>query len=190
MPQPFALGTYQTRLDTLFFPCEYMEMKGDLPDAFAFSSHLATLHQKSKSSNGKFGFHIYTFNGNLSQDNEWEESWEVYFTKDLRHAVAHELASQGPDSELYELWPVISDQAIPRLLRPLESEGRIVKLSLVHGALWFANTGIDADTDRPLVFDASRFYAHNECELIPIAIYWMGPKWYSSRRARSVAASL
>ena len=165
VPQPIAWGTYETVQDVHFFLCEYREMTEELPDAHEFGARLAALHQNSKSPNGKFGFHISTFNGNLSQDNNWEESWEVYFTKIMRHALEHEIASQGPDPEIDKLVPVIFDKVIPRLLRPLESEGRSVKPSVVHGDLWFANTGVDADTDKPLVFDACCFYAHNECKL-------------------------
>jgi len=83
----------------------------------------------------------------------------------MRHTFEREIAIQGPDPELDKLVPVILDKVIPRLLRPLQTEGRIVKPSLVHGDLWYANTGIDADTDKPLVFDACCFYAHNECKL-------------------------
>jgi protein-ribulosamine 3-kinase len=163
-PKPIAWGTYETVPDTHFFLCEYREMTEELPDAHKFTARLAALHQNSKSPNGRFGFHIPTFNGNLSQDNEGEESWETYFTKGMRHALKHETAAQGPDPELDELAPVIFDRVIPRLLRPLESEGRSVKPSLVHGDLWYANTGTDADTGEPLVFDACCFYAHNECK--------------------------
>lgn len=41
-----------------------------------------------------------------------------------------------------------------------------MKPSLVHGDLWFANSGIDVGTDEPLVFDSCSFYAHNECKSI------------------------
>lgn len=60
--------------------------------------------------------------------------------------------------------PVLFDKVIPRLLRPLESSGRSVKPSLVHGDLWYANSGIDTETGKLLIFDACSFYAHNEYE--------------------------
>jgi protein-ribulosamine 3-kinase len=60
--------------------------------------------------------------------------------------------------------PILFDKVIPRLLRPLESEGRSVKPSLVHGDFWYGNSGIDVDADEPLIFDACCFYAHNECK--------------------------
>jgi len=139
-------------------------MIDEMPDPHKFTARLAALHQNSKSPNGKFGFHISTYSGNLPQMNEWEESWETYFTKNMRLALKLELEAKGPDPELDVLVPILFDKVIPRLLRPLESEGRSVKPSLVHGDLWYANSGIDVDSGESLIFDACCFYAHNEYE--------------------------
>ncbi|AEO56456.1 hypothetical protein MYCTH_2057810, partial [Thermothelomyces thermophilus ATCC 42464] len=130
-----------------------------------FTARLAAFHETGSSPNGKFGFHITTCVGNLPQYCGWEDSWEVFFSKSLKQALEHEIAAQGPDPEIDRLAPIIFETVIPRLLRPLETEGRSVKPSLVHGDLWYANTATDADTDAPLVFDACCFYAHNEYEL-------------------------
>ena len=163
-PKPIAWGTYKTIPDTHFFLCEFREMIDDMPDPHKFSARLAEMHQNSESPNGKFGFHLTTYSGNLPQMTEWEESWEVFFTKNLRWALKLELEVKGPDPEFDVLLPVLFDKVIPRLLRPLESEGRSVKPSLVHGDLWYANSGIDVDTDGSVIFDACCFYAHNECK--------------------------
>ena len=134
-----------------------------MPGPDAFGRRLAALHRESKSPNGKFGFHVTTYNGNLPQVHAWEDSWEVYFAKSIRLALDLERTAKGPNPEFDSLLPVLFDKVIPRLLRPLESDGRSVKPSLVHGDLWYANTGVDAHTGEPLVFDACCFYAHNEC---------------------------
>ena len=105
-----------------------------------------------------------TYTGNLPQINEWEASWEIYFTKSMRLALELEIKAKGPDPELDKLVPVLFEKVIPRLLRPLESDGRSVKPSLVHGDLWYANSGIDVATGESLIFDACTFYAHNECK--------------------------
>ncbi|GAB1200665.1 hypothetical protein APSETT444_010039 [Aspergillus pseudonomiae] len=96
--------------------------------------------------------------------NEWEDSWEVFFAKNMRMALDLEIKAKGPDPELDYLIPILFDKVIPRLLRPLESDGRSVKPSLVHGDLWYGNSGIDVQTGEPLMFDACSFYAHNEYE--------------------------
>lgn len=81
----------------------------------------------------------------------------------MKQALDLEIERKGPSEELGILSKALFERVIPRLLRPLESDGRTVKPSLVHGDLWYANAGINVDTDKPLVFDACSFFAHNEC---------------------------
>lgn len=163
-PKPIAWGTYDTIKDTHFYLCDFREMIYEMPDPHKFGARLAALHQSSRSPENKFGFHMTTYNGNLPQLGQWESSWETYFTKSLRLALELECAAKGPSSEFETLLPVLFDKVVPRLLRPLESEGRSVKPTLVHGDLWYANSGIDVDTNESLIFDACSFYAHNECK--------------------------
>lgn len=163
-PTPIAWGTYSTIPDTHFFLCQYREMIDEMPDPHKFTTHLAKLHEISESPNGKFGFHMTTYSGNLPQMNEWEDSWETFFTKNMKFALELELKAKGYDPEFDILIPVLFNKVIPRLLRPLESEGKTVKPSLVHGDLWYANSGIDVETEESLIFDACSFYAHNECK--------------------------
>ncbi|GKZ80370.1 hypothetical protein AnigIFM56816_004590 [Aspergillus niger] len=136
-----------------------------MPDPDKFAARLAALHNNSASPTGKFGFHVVTHNGNLPQMTDWEDSWEIFFAKSMRHALDLETAVKGWNPELDFLVPALFERVIPRLLRPLESEGWSVKPSLIHGDLWYANSGIDTETGESLVFDACCFYAHNECEL-------------------------
>ncbi|OTA85837.1 hypothetical protein M434DRAFT_400062 [Hypoxylon sp. CO27-5] len=164
VPKPIAHGSYQTITNTHFFLCEFREILNDMPDPHKFTAKLAELHQKSESPTGKFGFHLPTYSGNLPQWTEWDDSWETIFTKNLRMALDLEIKAKGYDPEFDILIPAIFDIVIPRLLHPLESDGRSVKPSLVHGDLWYANSGVDMDTDNPLIFDACCFYAHNEYE--------------------------
>ncbi|KAH8126933.1 hypothetical protein ACSS6W_006097 [Trichoderma asperelloides] len=164
VPRPIACGTYRTIADTHFFLCEFREMTNDMPNPHKFAALLSTLHQKSVSPTGKFGFHITTYAGNLPQFVAWEDSWEVFFAKTMRQALDLEIERKGPSEELDVLSCALFEKVIPRLLRPLESDGRVVKPSLVHGDLWYANAGINVDSDQPLVFDACCFFAHNEYE--------------------------
>lgn len=166
VPKPIGWGTYQTIPDTHFFLCEFREMTDEMPDPNIFAASLSALHQKSESPTGMFGFDVTTYAGNLPQMVAWEKSWETFFAKSMRHALDLEIGARGYDKEFDVLVPALFDKVIPRLLRPLESEGRTIKPSLVHGDLWYANCGIDVSTSKPLVFDACCFYAHNECKQI------------------------
>ncbi|KAF5613267.1 uncharacterized protein FSUBG_997 [Fusarium subglutinans] len=164
VPKPIACGTYETIPDTHFFLCEFREMKEDMPGPDEFASRLSKMHQKSVSSTGKFGFHITTYAGNLPQYVAWEDSWETFFAKSMRQALDLEIDVKGNSDELEVLSEALFEKVIPRLLRPLESDGRTVKPSLIHGDLWHANTGIDAESNQPLIFDACCFFAHHEYE--------------------------
>ena len=170
VPKPIAHGTYQSVPNTHFLLCEFREMLDEMPDPHKFTMSLSELHQTSKSPTGKFGFHMPTYSGNLPQWTEWEESWETFFSQNLRMALDLEIKAKGYDPEFDLLVPAIFDKVIPRLLRPLESGGRSVKPSLVHGDLWFANSGLDIDTDNSLIFDACCFYAHNECRCLYLCL--------------------
>ena len=68
-----------------------------------------------------------------------------------------------PSKELGDLSPDLFEKVIPRLLRPLETDGNSITPVLVHGDLWCGNAAVDRETDAPLIFDPSSFYAHNEC---------------------------
>ncbi|KAF9892787.1 hypothetical protein FE257_000376 [Aspergillus nanangensis] len=164
-PRPITYGTYQETADTHFFLCEYKELDTTkMPEPEEFGARLAELHKLSTSPNGKFGFHIPTYSGNLPQANDWQDTWEAFFTRNMRRALDCEIEAKGPDPEIEVLIPALFEKVIPRLLRPLESEGRWVKPSLVHGDLWYANSGVDAKSNGSLIFDACSFYAHNEYE--------------------------
>jgi protein-ribulosamine 3-kinase len=53
-------------------------------------------------------------------------------------------------------------KVVPRLLLPLQSNGRVLKPCLLHGDCWDGNTATDAQTGEAFVFDACSFYGHNE----------------------------
>ncbi|KAJ5937811.1 hypothetical protein N7454_004153 [Penicillium verhagenii] len=165
VPKPLACGTYSTIPDTYFFLCQFREMGTEMPDPHKLAALLSSLHEKSISPTGKFGFHTTTYAGNLPQFVGWEDSWEAFFAKSMRQALDLEIARKGPSEELDALCLPLFEKVIPRLLRPLESDGRQVKPSLVHGDLWYGNAGVDiAKNNQPVVFDACCFYAHNEYE--------------------------
>lgn len=163
IPRPIAWGSYEMREDTHFFLSEFCDMTDDMPDPTDFTPLLGKLHHQSKSPNNKFGFHLPTYAGNLPQYVEWQDSWETFFSKSMKQALEFEIERKGQSDELDRLAVVLFEKVIPRLLRPLESEGRSVKPALVHGDLWYANSGIDVTNGQALVFDACCFYAHNEC---------------------------
>lgn len=167
VPAPIVSGTYSSDSNTHFFLCDFQDMIDELPDVDEFCTELARLHSKSKikSANGMFGFHTTTCNGTLPQDNAWSASWEEFYIRGLKHMFQIEKDVHGPCQEFDELLPQLYEKVVPRLLRPLETGGRNIEPCLVHGDLHDGNMSIDLKTGRPLIFDASAFWAHNEYEM-------------------------
>ncbi|EHK41997.1 hypothetical protein TRIATDRAFT_278299 [Trichoderma atroviride IMI 206040] len=165
-PKPIGWGTFRNDPKSHFYICKFYDFGEGVPEPVSFCESLARLHSNHSSPEGKFGFHCTTYNGDLPQDNSWCDSWEEFFTNGLRHILNVREERAGPCPELDALLPQLFDKVIPRLLRPLESGGRSIKPSLVHGDLWCGNTGIVHDpTTRGIVYDPSSFWAHNEYEL-------------------------
>ncbi|PTB69393.1 hypothetical protein BBK36DRAFT_1109657, partial [Trichoderma citrinoviride] len=165
-PKPIGCGTFEADANLHFYVCKFYNFAEGVPEPTSFCEKLARLHSSSSSPEGKFGYHCATYNGDLPQDNTWCNSWEEFFANGLRHVLKVREERAGRNTELEELLPALFDKVIPRLLRPLESKGRTIKPSLVHGDLWCGNAGvIDNETGDGIVFDPSAFWAHNEYEL-------------------------
>jgi protein-ribulosamine 3-kinase len=162
--RPVACGSYESSPDTYFFVCEFRELSDDIPDPYPFASLMAELHKRGVNAEGKFGMPIVTFGGNNPQFFPVTENWEECFTTGIQAIFAAELKTHGPDENIEELTNAILEKVIPRLLRPLETEGRTVTPRLVHGDLWDGNTAVDVNTGNPMIYDATPLYAHNECK--------------------------
>jgi protein-ribulosamine 3-kinase len=163
-PKPIAWGTFNNDPDSHFYVCKFYEFTEGVPEPVSFCEKLARLHSHHASPDGKFGFHCTTYNGNLPQDNTWNDSWEAFFENGLRHVLKVREERNRPNQELNALLPALFEKVIPRLLRRLESGGRKIRPSLVHGDLWCGNAGIiDESTEEGIVYDPSSFWAHNEC---------------------------
>lgn len=164
LPKPHAWGSYKSITDTHFFLCDFHDMVEELPEISQFTKSVAELHLRSVSLTGKYGFHVTTYMGPLPQDNTWTDTWEEFFLRGMKRMLFLEEAAQGPSPELNVLVPLLFEKVIPRLLRPLETGGNSIKPVLIHGDLWYGNCCTDSNTDRPIVFDACSFWAHNECK--------------------------
>ncbi|KAL4744898.1 hypothetical protein BDW72DRAFT_208641 [Aspergillus terricola var. indicus] len=152
VPKPIAWGTYHDDPNTHFYLCNFHTMTDDIPDIADFPAMVAQLHK-----NG----------GRLAQDTTECDTWEESFSRGIEHFFKAEEEAQGPDEEMTELRRGIMETVIPRLLRPLETDGRKVIPRLVHGNLWDGNTSVDAATGLPIIFDACSSYAHHEYGLAP-----------------------
>lgn len=135
-PKPIAWGTFSTAGDVHFFLCDFYDMDAELCSLDTFPAMLAGLHRRGAArNNGKFGFPVTTYQGRLAQDMTWCHTWEESFSRNLDLYFDHELEAQGSDEEIGLLRRVIMERVVPRLLRPMETGGRRVTPTLIHGDL-------------------------------------------------------
>ncbi|KAK3299460.1 Fructosamine kinase-domain-containing protein [Chaetomium fimeti] len=164
-PQPHAWGQYEDS-QTWFLLTEFRHIGKQPAEPVAFTERLAELHKKSTSPTGKFGFHMTTCHAKLPQAvNGWEDSWAVLYRKQMIRMIKLDEETNGVWPEFKAVSQLLVDKVIPRLLEPLQSDGRSIKPCLVHGDLWDENTAMDAVTGKPFIFDPCCFYAHNEYEM-------------------------
>ncbi|KAL8358344.1 hypothetical protein RB601_009650 [Gaeumannomyces tritici] len=161
-PEPYAHGAYANDPGTHFMLVEFRDIGAQPAEPRKLAAGLAELHKQSRSPTGKFGFHMRTCHTQIDQAVDfWDDSWCAVYSSHLTHVI--DLAKP------VLRWPefnVVADltlsRVVPRLLLPLQAEGRTLKPSLVHGDCWDGNTAIDARTGEAFIFDVCSFYAHNE----------------------------
>ncbi|RYP06346.1 hypothetical protein DL765_009532 [Monosporascus sp. GIB2] len=166
VPKPIAWGKLRnSTLAIYFLIIEFKHFVPGLPDAAKLGAKLAAMHLKSASPNGKFGFHIQTYDGARIQSVGPDDSWTSFFSKLLAEAYRQDTETNGTWPELQTAYRRVQSHLIPRLIGALEADGRKVTPMLIHGDLWDGNIGVEADTGEPWIFDCAVYYAHNEMEL-------------------------
>ncbi|EAQ85348.1 hypothetical protein CHGG_09362 [Chaetomium globosum CBS 148.51] len=164
-PEPYGWGKYDGS-DVYFLVAEFREVGEQPPNPVKFTKRLAEMHKKSQSPTGKFGFHVKTCHARIQQMTDcWEDSWATLYRKQLALMVELDEAKHGEWPEFKVACQLILDKVIPRLLEPLQSNGRSIKPCLIHGNLWDENTATDMATGEPFIYDGGSFYGHNEYEI-------------------------
>jgi protein-ribulosamine 3-kinase len=171
--RPIASGSCSSAADTHFFISEFHDMSDDQPDTKEFATKVAEVHMRSAEAHrqktcrpvpgGRFGFHVTTHLGNFPHDTSWSDSWEEFYTRNFTRVLEYEAKMHGTSDELSRLADQIIAKVIPRLLRPLETGGRAVTPTLIHGDLSVKNVKYDCATGNLKSYDAGTFWAHNEC---------------------------
>jgi protein-ribulosamine 3-kinase len=134
------------------------------PEPMQFTTKIAELHRSSTSPNGMFGFHVTTVCGVMERTVTWEQSWAASYTHQLLDVIKYDNETNDPWPEYDAACEQLIKHVIPRLLGVLQSEGRQITPTLVHGDLWEGNVGIDMETEHVITFDPGSVYAHNEVE--------------------------
>nr|KMM66558.1 hypothetical protein CPAG_02896 [Coccidioides posadasii RMSCC 3488] len=167
VPKPIAWGTYKAQPHVHFYLCDFVEMSDRLPNPRKWAEAVARLHTRSagKSPEGKFGFHVSTHLGHVPVDNSWRNSWESFWSQQMKSLLDYEESIKGQSDEFSELKVAFFRKVIPRLLRPLEAGGRKIKPCLIHSNLWPGNIKHKAEGRDLCIFDSCAYWGHNEADL-------------------------
>lgn len=165
VPEPIACGKCKDITPTThFLVLTFKQFVTGLPDPFKLGEQVAAMHKNGESSRGLFGFPVQTFDGARTHNVNWDASWTSFFSKLLAEAYRQSCETSGVWPELDQLYQRVQSHLIPRLIGALESEGRTVKPTIIHGNMWEGNIGTDSDGN-PWIYDCSAYYGHNEMEL-------------------------
>ncbi|CAN9245293.1 unnamed protein product [Alternaria alternata] len=166
VPQPYGWGQIDEGLaETYFLLAAFWDVGEQPADPVKLAAGLADMHQRSVSPTGKFGFHFSTCHARITQAVDiWEDSWCTLYGRHLGHVM--ELAKpilQWPEFDV--VCDLTLKKVVPRLLLPLQAEGRVLEPCLSHGDCWDGNTAVDAKIGETFVFDVCSFYGHNEYDI-------------------------
>ncbi|KAK5635738.1 hypothetical protein RRF57_011450 [Xylaria bambusicola] len=103
--------------------------------------------------------------GRVLQCLTWEKSWTAFFIRLLKHVTQLDFEYNGDWEDLEIVENRLISDVVPRLLGALETDGRSIKSSLIHGDLWEGNTGIARKDGNIFIFDSAAFNAHSEIEI-------------------------
>ena len=181
VPKPIAWGSYESDPEMWWLLSDFREMVEETPDVKDFVSIVVKIHNDSAGQGpdqpeGRFGFHVTTHLGYIANDNSWQTTWEAWFTSAMLRMFEEEERSHGNDDtqvEFEDLKKSLIEKVIPRLLRPLETNGRSVVPTLIHSDLWPGNVMVDANTEEIVIFDSCAYWGHNESDLGS----WRAPRY-------------
>ena len=165
-PKAVGWGQYfNGEKEVYFYLGEFRDLDfSSPPDPAHFIDRVVEMHQKGVSPNGMFGYQVPTACGIMERTLDWEKDWVKAFTRQLDNVIQYDNETNGPWPQLETALNHLKAAVIPRLLGVLQSDGRDIVPTLIHGDLWEQNIAHDMETGEMTWFDAGCLYAHNEME--------------------------
>ncbi|EDU47096.1 conserved hypothetical protein [Pyrenophora tritici-repentis Pt-1C-BFP] len=179
VPKTYSWGELEDATETYFLITAFRDVCKQPADPLKLAAGLADMHQRSISPTGKFGFHFSTCHAKIAQAiDTWVESWCTLYGRHLEYVI--ELVKpilKWPEFDV--VCDLTLKKVVPRLLLPLQADGRTLKPCLLHGNCWDGNIAVDAKTGEAFVFDTCSFYGHNEYD----TGNWRAPRHRLSSKA-------
>lgn len=166
-PRPRGYGEFKSSPGTFFVIMDFLFLFAEHPDPAKITQLIADLHKRTQgqSPDNKFGFYVPNCHGKVVCPNDWDADWSRYFTRFLKIFYDLDIKTNGTYPGYEETFATLTTQVIPRLLGALQSDGRVLIPSLVHGDLWQENIASNEETDEPMIYDPNTFFAHNEFDI-------------------------
>ncbi|CRL30297.1 Fructosamine/Ketosamine-3-kinase [Penicillium camemberti] len=158
-------GIDKEEMDIAYFiVCDFVHSSPNLPSPAGLSMQLARIHQVSQRTD-KFGCDEPRHQAGIclapARYSRWADCFRSLIITFLNQDIA-----------VNEKWPayeaafeVLICRTIPRLLLPLQNNGRQILPTLVHGNLSAKHTRIRFSDGMPVLFRPHAMYAHQEYEL-------------------------
>lgn len=165
-PKAIGWGKYDNQgMATYFFLGIFHDMDfSKPPEPEEIIPLVLQLHNRGTSPNGMFGYPVPVVCGRMQRTVTWTSSWADSFVLQLKDVIKYDNCANGFWPEYDAACKQLIHAVIPRLLGALQSDGRDIRPTLIHGDLWERNVGRDKATGKVLIFDPGCTYAHNEME--------------------------
>lgn len=136
---------------------EYLDLQplSSAEEGSLFAEKLTQLHQFHSE---RFGWHQDNYLGLSSQHNAWQINWARFFITSRLTPQLQKAYQQGYRTPLHTL----AERILPRA--PALFLDYRIQPSLLHGDLWYGNTGVTTD-GQLAVFDPACYYGDTEAEL-------------------------
>lgn len=151
---------------TYFILADFVHSSTNLPSPHDLGAQLVRIHGVTETS-GKFGSDILLQQVGIGHKPAWYSRWADCFSSLITAFLHQDIMVNGewPEPDYKAAFNVLVCRTIPRLLLPLQENGRRIVPSLVHGNLSAKHIGIRFLDGMPVLFSPCALYAHREYEL-------------------------
>ncbi len=156
-------GTQQI-IATYFIVSDFVHFSPYLPSPADLCAQLAHINQVPATT-GKFGSNVPHYQAGFSFEPGSYSSWADCFTSWITKIFDQDTAVNGQWLAYEAAFKDMICKTIPRLLLPLQANGREIIPVLVHGNLSTNHLGIRLADGMPVLFNPCAAYAHQEFEL-------------------------
>ena len=147
-----------------FIVCDFVHCSPNLPSPAGLSMQLARIHQVSEPTD-KFGCDEPRHQAGICFAPALYSRWADCFSSLITAFLNEDIAVNEKWPAYEAVFEVLICRTIPRLLLPLQTHGRRIIPTLVHGNLSAKHIGIRFSDGMPVLFSPYAIYAHREYEL-------------------------